>query len=116
MELGESGYLEKSMLASRDHVFLSWHDIEFVVPAKKEIRSNAPKNAKEAARVKWIEKHQERASYEKKDGEKTPVDLINLTVPIANTNDASVLHESIGAYPSNTKTVLHRLSGFAAPG
>lgn len=30
--LTNSKYLEKSLCASRDHVFLTWHDINFDVP------------------------------------------------------------------------------------
>jgi hypothetical protein len=33
--------LERSLLASRDHVFLTWHDINFIVPLKKTNESNS---------------------------------------------------------------------------
>ena len=54
--LGASGYAEKSLVANADAAFLSWHDIEFVVPVKTEVMKEKKTTAK-GAREKWIEKH-----------------------------------------------------------
>lgn len=32
----KSGSTEKSLMPTRDHVFLTWHDINFIVPMRKE--------------------------------------------------------------------------------
>ena len=45
--------MERSLLASRDHVFLTWHDINFVVPRKVGDTSNVV----EDERAELLEKH-----------------------------------------------------------
>ena len=36
MSLFQSKYTDKSLMANKDHVFLTWHDINFIVPKKKD--------------------------------------------------------------------------------
>ena len=78
--IGISGFAEKSLLSHPDSVFLTWHNIEFMVPIKRETKNMT---TKQRARADWIEKHQIRASQEKTGGE------VNMKAAVTTTQDVS---------------------------
>lgn len=43
--MNQNNTLERSLLASKDHVFLSWHDIRFTVPVRNSDRNGIPLDA-----------------------------------------------------------------------
>ncbi len=96
-----STLLEKSLAPSKDHVFLTWHDLDFSVPLKKKDR---PKEnlVDLSERMKTLQK------FNSAEGN------ANFTQEQA-TLDYTIEKQGLARDP-RYKQILHGLSGFARPG
>ena len=90
----------KSLVASKDHIFLTWHDINFMVPYKKhDMRINENLIDLDDDRAKLIEKHKMRTNA-----------TLSYDNNLTNTPDIGETNRG------KKKQILHGLSGYAKPG
>lgn len=100
--LSNSKFIEKSLMASRDHVFLTWHDIYFTVPNSSQTKRESETFDATADRESLVDKH-----------------LVQLQKQMTSATSASGsidLKDKTVFQDPKRKVVLHGLSGFAKPG